>query len=364
MLDSFIEDRYSKRSRPIFHSSAFAITAGVVGVAAAGAGAAVSISSADRAAKAQARAGRAYERRLKKSGSKYERSVRKFNRQQKKLKKRVQAIDPTINIPQYDLRGATLEGIETANQITANTLQQLEKVAPGSTEARQQVGSIIESYLRAEVPQDVQEQTMRMIAERGGAGFNIATAGRGMGPQAPQADLARSLGLTSLQLQQTGINAAQSWQQLAGQFIQSPTQMMALSLQGRGQDITVAQANIANKFRQLGMIGDINAQQLGAMRELYGMEAGQAQTGYQVGQQNIASNLAAQQAIGQGIQSVGSAASGALMGVGAAYGQQAAAQAAAPVPTQTVAGYQGQTYMPAQTSTGAEFYTLAPKAYQ
>jgi len=323
MLDSFIEDRYSKRSRPIFHSSGFAIAAGVVGVGAAAASAGISMSAADRAAKAQSAAGRKLQKKTAEATSAYERrlrrATRKFTRQQNKLRREVEAIDPTINIPPYDLQGATAEGIEAANKITANTLQQLERVAPGSTEARQQVGSIIGSYLRGEVPQDVQEQTMRMIAERGGAGFNIATAGRGMGPQAPQADLARSLGLTSLQLQQTGINAAQSWQQMAGQFIQSPTQMMALGLQGRGQDINVAQANIANQFRRAGALSgitsDIYGAQTGMAQTLYGAQTGQAQQAYQTSQQNIAATERARGEIGRGIQETGEALSGALAGV-------------------------------------------------
>jgi hypothetical protein len=323
MLDSFIEDRYSKRSRPIFHSSGFAIAAGVVGVGAAAASAGISMSASDRAAKAQSAAGRKLQKQTAEATSAYERrlkrATRKFTRQQNKLRREVEAIDPTINIPAYDLQGATAEGIEAANKVTANTLQQLERVAPGSTEARQQVGSIIGSYLRGEIPRDVQEQTMRSIAEFAGAGFNPATAGKVGGFQAAQGFVPRQALLTSLDLQQTGINAAQSWQQMAGQFIQSPTQMMALGLQGRAQDINVAQANIANQFRRAGALSgitsDIYGAQTGMAQTLYGAQTGQAQQGYQVGQENIAANLAAQQAIAQGVGDIGEAASGALAGV-------------------------------------------------
>ena len=318
MIDLPIEKRYSKANR-MFHSSGFAIAAGVVAVGAAAGSAAISMSASDRAAKAQGAAGKKYKKQLATATD-------EFIGRQDALRKRLNKINPNIQIPEYDLENATLEGIASANRVTANTLQQLEKVAPGSEQARAQVGNIIGSYLRGEIPQDVQEQTMRNIAEMGGAGFNIATAGRGMGVQAPQANLARNLGLTSLNLQQTGINAAQSWQQMAGQFIQSPTQMMQLGLMGRGQDIDVAQANIQNRFRQIEGIGNINMQSYNAL-------TGQAQQGYQVGQQNIAANLAAQQSIASGVQSIGSATAGALSGMGSAYGQLPTAQGASTTPT-------------------------------
>lgn len=311
----------------MFHSSAFAIAAGVVGVAGAATSAGMGMAAADRAARAQGAAGKKLQKQTAAATSEYEKAARKFNRQQNKLKQQIAAIDPTINIPQFNLAGATTEGIEAANRATANTLQQLERVAPGSEQARQQVGQIINSYLQGQVPQDVQEQTMRMIAERGGAGFNIATAGRGMAvPSAPQANLARSLGLTSLELQQQGANLAGSWQSIAGQFVARPETFMQFALQGRGQDIDVAQANITNRFRQLGMISDITGQQLGAAQNIYSAQTGQAQTAYGAAQQGIEATLAARQATAQGVQGISSAAAGALGGIGSAYGQLAAAQ--------------------------------------
>jgi len=342
MLSEPIESRYRKENR-MFHSGAFAIAAGVVGLGTAATTGIMGMQAANRAAGATAATGKKMQQQTAKATEGYDKKVRKATRQleqqQNKLRRQIEAIDPNIYIPRYDLRGATLEGIEAANRVTANTLQQLEQVAPGSAMARQQVGGIINSYLRGEVPQDVREQTMRNIAEMGGAGFNIATAGRGMGIQAPQANLARSLGLTSLNLQQTGINAAQSWQQMANQFIQSPTQMMAFGLQGRAQDINVAQANIENQFRKAGALGDINTQMFGAQtglaQKLYEAQTGQAQTAYDVGQQNIAARLAASQAQSQAIQGIGSAATGAIMGAGSAYNQAAQARATSTTPMES-----------------------------
>ena len=253
MLCEPIETRYRKENK-MFHSSAFAIAAGVVGVAGAATSAGMGMAAADRAAKAQGAAGKKYRQQLSQATGSYESRLKKatktFQKQQNQLRRQVESMDVSINIPQYDLSQATLEGIEAANRVTANTLQQLETVAPGSAQARQQVGTIINSYLRGEVPQDVQEQITRMTAERAGAGFRPPQGGA-MGPsgfQAAQGQLARNLGLTSLELQQTGANMASSWQQTANSFIQSPTQMMALGLQGRGQDINVVNANVRNRM--------------------------------------------------------------------------------------------------------------------
>jgi hypothetical protein len=333
-------------------SSAFAIAAGVVGVAGAATAAGISMSASDRAAKASSRQGKKYQQQLQSATD-------EFNRNQNKLKNKINEIDPSLNIPQYNLQDATVEGIESANRITQNTLQQIEKIAPGSASARQQTGNIIASYLRGEVPQDVQDQTMRMIAERGGAGFNIATAGRGAAIQAPQADFARSIGSLSSEYQRMGMEA--NWRNVAEafRFYQQPSEMMQFGLQGRGQDITVAQAERQNQFQKYGMISDINTGRYNAL-------TGQAQQVYNVGQQNIQNTLAARQAVGQGVQSISSATAGALMGVGGAYGglgmaqgagtqygSMAAAQQAAPY----AAGFsqiQGMGYVPRAQSNSAQ----------
>jgi hypothetical protein len=324
-------------------SSAFAIAAGVVGVAGAATAAGISMSASDRAAKASSRQGKKYQQQLRAATD-------EFNRNQDQLKNKINKIDPSLNIPQYNLQDATVEGIKAANRVTQNTLQQIEKIAPGSAGARQQTGNIIASYLRGEVPQDVQDQTMRMIAERGGAGFNIATAGRGAAIQAPQADFARSIGSLSSEYQRMGMEA--NWRNVAEafRFYQQPSEMMQFGLQGRGQDITVAQAEQQNQFQKLGMISNINTGRYNAL-------TGQAQQVYDVGQQNIQNTLAARQAVGQGVQSISSATSGALMGmsgaaggVGAAGGGGAYSSSFAPM---------GEMASASQYATGARGYGLA-----
>ena len=292
--------------------AAVAITTAVVGTGAAVAGGVMQSQAAGRARKQQEKAGA----RLKKQT---QQATNKFISQQEEVRKKVNEIDPSIKIPEYNLQGATLEGIEAANKVTENTLQQLEKIAPGSAQARQKVGQIIGSYLAGEVPTDVQQQITSMTAERLGAGFAVPQAGvRGPGGfQVAQGQLARNLGLTSLDLQQAGANLAQSWQQTAASFIQSPTQMMAFGLTGRAQDINLQQQNIRNRMLQQEMISGINLGQ-------YKAQTGQADIAYGVQQRNIEAGLGQAAADVGMIQGIGSALSGAAMG----YGQMRAMQPA------------------------------------
>jgi len=340
----------------MFHSSGFAIAAGVISVGAAAGSAAISMSAADRAAKAQGAAGGGYKKQLKKATD-------QFIKQQDEVKAKIAAIDPNLNIPEYNLKGATKESIDVANQITANTLKQIENIVPGSAQARAQVmqslgqwennlnqqyqglqanqalidqqRGVVSSMLRGELTPVQQEQINRVIAERGGAGFNPATAGRVGGFQTAQAQLADQLRqsseariLAGMQLapgvneQQRGLaasslglsegfrglqNTAQSWQQLAGAFTQNVPQIMGIGLQGRGQDIQVQQYGIQNAMEQQNMIAQINQGSYAAL-------TGQAQNIYNVNRENAAASYAAQQAVGQGVSDIGKATSGALMG--------------------------------------------------
>jgi hypothetical protein len=111
---------------------------------------------------------------------------------------------------------------QAAKKATAARLEEIERVMPGATAQRQQASDITASWMRGEIPQDVQQQTMRSIAEFGGAGFNPATAGRAGGFQMAQGMVPRQLGLQSLQLQEKGMSTAAGWQQLADAFAYDP----------------------------------------------------------------------------------------------------------------------------------------------
>jgi hypothetical protein len=270
--DPLGNDKHSQ----MFHSSGFAIAAGVVAVGAAAGSAAISMSAANRAKKAQGKAAAAY----------------------KKGQRKVQQQINEVKAPEYNL-GAM---IGDAAQISEYNRQQAEAFQPGAAALRaRSVGQInkamdvTDQYLRGEIPQDVREQTMRNIAEFGGAGFNPATAGRAGGFQAAQALVPRQFGLTSLDLQRTGMAAipaiqgtAQNWQTLARAFTADPL------------DVGRVQLGFQTAAAEVGL-------------QKARMTAGVYQNIYGANKENIAASYAAQQAVGQGVSDIGKATSGALM---------------------------------------------------
>jgi hypothetical protein len=115
-------------------------------------------------------------------------------------------------------------------------------------------------------------------------------------------------------------NTAQAFNMMA-----RPETYMAFGLQGRGQDINIAQANIANRMAQAEMIGGINLGQYNAM-------TGQAQTGYGVAQEGIKTNLARDTTYAKGVGDVANAFSSAAMSGANAYSQYATAAGASTTP--------------------------------
>lgn len=143
--------------------------------------------------------------------------------------------------------------IYAANQITKNTMKQIENIYPGAADQRATASNAIDSYLRGEVPQDVVDFTNRTVAERTGGTFNPNSGAPTM--QMAQADFARSIGLTSLQLQQYGISASQSWQQLAESFTTSAleTGQLALGYSDQRYKYDALNANLQYSYDALGV---------------------------------------------------------------------------------------------------------------
>lgn len=83
-------------------------------------------------------------------------------------------------------------------------LQMLRTAIPDYDNIMQQGSSLVQSYMKGELPEDVRNQIGRTAAERSLAG---GYAGSGMARNLE----ARDLGLTSLQLTQTGLSAAERW---------------------------------------------------------------------------------------------------------------------------------------------------------
>lgn len=298
MIHIPIEERYQK-GRQMFHSGAFAIAAGVIGVGAAATTGIMSAQAADRAAKAA------------------DRSSRQYQRKQRQIEGMVNEVDTEITAPKYEAGQFT----EDAKQMTAANIAGLEGFLPGARKqriaARDQLSdamNVINSYLAGDVPQDVKDQIMRGLAERGGAGFAPQVAGQGAAFQVPQGQYARNLGLTSLQLQQTGLsaipsiqNVAQNWQQLSRQFITSPLETGQLRL-GYGQAAMEAQRATAGLDFERARILSGQAQGVLAAQDY----ANQA-------------SYAAQMQIPQAIGGTANAVAGGLQGYGQAMqGQQLA----------------------------------------
>ncbi len=284
----------------MFHTSGFAIAAGVVAVGAAAGSAAISMSAADRAKKAQGAA------------------AKQFQKQQRKATKglvqgqqQVQGMISEVKAPEYNL-GAMLGD---AGQISNYYQQQLEQFLPGAKQQGQQATAqigqamdVISNYLRGEVPQDVKDQIMRNVAESAGAGFNPAVAGQAGGFQAAQGQLARNLGLTSLDIQGRGLaaipeiqNTAMNWRRLATAFRAEPLDVgrLQLGFQGAAAEVGLQKAKMTSD-----MFSNIYNAQSGLASQIYGAN-----------KENIASSLASSLETGRGVAKMGEATAGALSGM-------------------------------------------------
>jgi hypothetical protein len=284
----------------MFHTSGFAIAAGVVAVGAAAGSAAISMSAADRAKKAQGAAAKQFKKQQRKA-------VKGFEQGQQQ----VQGMISEVKAPEYNL-GAM---IGDAGQISDYYRQQLETFQPGAARQRQQAQTqigqamdVISQYLKGDIPQDVKDQITRNVAESAGAGFNPATAGQAGGFQAAQGQMARNLGLTSLDIQRQGLAAipsiqgtAQNWQQLARAFTAEPLDVGRLQLgyQTAGAEVGLQKAKMTSD-----MFSNIYNAQSGLATQIYGAN-----------KENIASSLASSLETGRGVAKMGEATAGALSGM-------------------------------------------------
>lgn len=97
---------------------------------------------------------------------------------------------------------------ELASIVTEQIQTTMESLFPGTTDLKKDVTDSITSNIRGDVPEDVQDLISRRAAERG---FATGTAG---GQFAEFGELL-TLGQTSMQLRQAGINSALAWLQQA-----------------------------------------------------------------------------------------------------------------------------------------------------
>jgi hypothetical protein len=124
-----------------------------------------------------------------------------------------------------------------APKFTQQNINLQNRVTPGSSQQRQLALNQINSYISGQVPQDVQQNTQRAIAQSFGGGYNPFTGGG----QAPSA-FARNIGQTSVGLSQFGLSAAPTWQQLANSMVASPASLLS-SVMGAAENQYQSQAN-------------------------------------------------------------------------------------------------------------------------
>ena len=306
--------------------AAVAIGTTAVSLAGTAASAGMQSSAAGKAARAQGAAAKKAQRQEKKA-------LKGFQQGQQQIESDLGQIQaPVFNLGQ-DIAGA--------RDISAYYRQEQEKFLPGAAAQREkgtqqlnQAMDVIGTYLRGEIPQDVKDQLMRNIAEMGGAGFAPAAAGRGAFVQAPQANLARSLGLTSLDIQRGGLTAApqiqasaQKWQELAERFRAEPLDVSRTSLAYQ-----MGAANVG--LEKVGIKSNLIAAQ-------YGAQTGQAQRGYARQLETAAANKAASDAISTGIGDTTAAIGQAGMSGYGAYSQYATAAGASTTPMDS-GFYKGQ----------------------
>lgn len=87
----------------------------------------------------------------------------------------------------------------------------MERISPGITQTMGQSTKVMQSWLKGELPQDVQDSIINAGAASGvEGGFAGSSFGRNL--------VARDLGLTSLNLMDKGLTAAERWTSMIGQM--------------------------------------------------------------------------------------------------------------------------------------------------
>ncbi len=315
--------------------AAVAIGTTVVAVGGAAVSAGMQMSAADKAAKAQGRAAKGL-------GKDLDEATRIYQQQQSEVASRMNQLDPTKKFQDWSLLGtedifetkpgkilkhkkgknkgkpmrdasgnvlrapsttvlkqkgspsATLEAIQAANQVTANTIQQLRTIDPYQEGAVQRAYSTLEqgqnlaSELMQGAPESSRQAVLREVAGTGGAGFNIETAGKGMAiPSATQSNYARMLGQQDIDFRLKGAalgqslgNTAMDWRNASAGFLQSVPQMMGISLAGRAQNIDVQRMGIDIQKQIADMNNQRYAAATGQANTMYGTRQATAQADF------------------------------------------------------------------------------------
>jgi hypothetical protein len=213
-----------------------------------------------------------------------------------------------VQAPVYNPESMTSD----AAKFSAANRAELEKFLPGAEAGRarqmqliNQAMGVLQEGLKGGYGQDVADQTMRSIAEFGGAGFNSATAGRTGGFQAMQGLVPRQFGQLSTDVQYRALaalpqvsNVFATWNSLADAFNVKGMDVGRLQLgyQTAGAEVGLQKAKLTSD-----MFSNIYNAQSGLASQIYGAN-----------KENIASSYASTMAGADTLSNVGKAASSGL----------------------------------------------------
>jgi len=166
---------------------------------------------------------------------------------------------------------ASNQGINFAQRGTQANIANQEMVTPGSQAQREAALNQINSYIQGQIPQDVQQQINRQVAQNLGGGFNLFSGGG----QAPNA-FARNIGQTSVGLSQYGLSAAPTWQQLANSMVTKPEVGLAAGLQAAqlGAGLSANSANLGNDLYQSQYQSGFNQYKANQLQDLMDQQLG------------------------------------------------------------------------------------------
>lgn len=194
-----------------------------------------------------------------------------------------------------------------ANRLQRQNMAQRQAITGGTFQPTiQQEGQNLLGMEQGKVPADVVAQINRQVAQNlGGAQMPTGPGAPGFGGSVSQDQMARMLGMNSMQLMQQGMQMAPSWRSNVQSFLYTPQQAMQGFYMPQAQ---LAQQMAANQYQSQAnaaiaaaqpnpqTVGQINTQMMqSAMNAQTAQLAGQALSGLSYGYKNYMNQGAGQE---------------------------------------------------------------------
>jgi hypothetical protein len=269
MLDLPIEQRYRKENR-MFHTYGFAAAA-VISVAGSAISTGMQVSAANKAAAAQGRAAKQAQKREDQAISRFREAMGQ------------------VQAPQWNIG----RDIGDAAQITEYNYAEVQKRFPESKQTMANISKAVEAQTRGEIPEDLQRLIRQTVAQNVGGSFAPTTTQAPIGTpiggfQVAEGLSATTLGRTSMDIQQQGMQ--NFWQQMAmaGAFTESPLQVSQARL---GYEEAAAEIQMQKAAAEAGMVMQSSGRQYGRAVDTIGSRLAAANalsTGINEGAQSLA----------------------------------------------------------------------------